>query len=361
MDTETVVPASGSAVSGDPPEAPTLQQYPRLQEAFDVFNRELFAGELTPCLITLQRRRQSFGYYSPGVFINAHAALADEIALNPTCFAARAIEENLAELVRHMCTHWIHLHGKQGREGYYNKAWAKKMRSLGLIPQGDGKGETGQRVTLQIDLEGKFLEVCQKLVGSGFNLPWIDRYPDEETLEAVLAESRVRAIEEAKRGVRFGEAPAQEPDMFATDVPSIDSAGGLVPSAAQAVVETIDKRESPEHDGHREPLLFHPAETIYEAMTEQGVQFPKAPAKKKRSQKASYVCPNCETTVWGKHKLRVSCMDCNTQMCESTPKNSPSAAAQEPAQETKGSNKEQRRRGSKTDGANNAHADGGSS
>lgn len=43
---------------------PTLQTAQELQAAFDHFNRLLFEGELPPCLITLQRKANCYGYFS---------------------------------------------------------------------------------------------------------------------------------------------------------------------------------------------------------------------------------------------------------------------------------------------------------
>jgi hypothetical protein len=39
-----------------------------VQVAYEHFNRELFAGELPPCLITLQRSKRCRAYYSPDRF-----------------------------------------------------------------------------------------------------------------------------------------------------------------------------------------------------------------------------------------------------------------------------------------------------
>src|SRR5205809_476125 len=48
-----------------PPMAnPTEQAYRELQQAYDVFNRRLFAGQLPPCLITMQRKNRTYGYFS---------------------------------------------------------------------------------------------------------------------------------------------------------------------------------------------------------------------------------------------------------------------------------------------------------
>jgi hypothetical protein len=43
---------------------PTEQAYAELQHAYDVFNMQLFGGTLPPCLITMQRRPRTYGYFS---------------------------------------------------------------------------------------------------------------------------------------------------------------------------------------------------------------------------------------------------------------------------------------------------------
>ncbi|MGN4955129.1 hypothetical protein ACTG22_21335 [Aeromonas caviae] len=66
---------------------PTLQAYDELQRAYDHFNNELFDGVLPDCLITLQREKQTYGYFSPERFVNSQGTRTDEIAMNPAYFA----------------------------------------------------------------------------------------------------------------------------------------------------------------------------------------------------------------------------------------------------------------------------------
>ena len=40
---------------------PTMQMYSFVQDAYDFFNDKLFAGELPPCLLTLQREKKHDG------------------------------------------------------------------------------------------------------------------------------------------------------------------------------------------------------------------------------------------------------------------------------------------------------------
>lgn len=49
---------------------PTREVYAELQEAFSHFNRALFDNALPACLITLQRERRTYGYFSCQRFVH---------------------------------------------------------------------------------------------------------------------------------------------------------------------------------------------------------------------------------------------------------------------------------------------------
>ncbi len=66
---------------------PTVETYAELQLAYDTFNRRLFDNQLPDCLITLQREKRTYGYFSAARFGNRQGDTVDEIALNPTYFA----------------------------------------------------------------------------------------------------------------------------------------------------------------------------------------------------------------------------------------------------------------------------------
>ena len=132
--------------------AKPTRTYTSLDAAYDHFNRELFGGQLPPCLITMQRHKGAYGYFSGERFasLDNPEEVTDEIALNPAHFASRTPAATLSTLVHEMCHLWQHHFGKPSRSGYHNKEWAAKMREVGLIPidtgQPGGK-DTGQKVT----------------------------------------------------------------------------------------------------------------------------------------------------------------------------------------------------------------------
>ena len=66
---------------------PTPRTYSEFELAYVTFNHRLFDGELPPCLITLQREKRTYGYFSSNRFGNRQGETTDEIALNPEFFA----------------------------------------------------------------------------------------------------------------------------------------------------------------------------------------------------------------------------------------------------------------------------------
>lgn len=165
--------------------SPTQEAYAELQMAYDHFNHALFAGELPPCLITLQRERRTLGYFSEQRFVSHDRVVTDEIAMNPSYFAVCGIEDSLSTLVHEMAHLWQHHYGKPGRARYHNREWAEKMVSLGLTPSDTGQpgGKmTGDSMSHLIDAGGPFQKSCAKLLDRQFRLSWLDRFPPADTL-----------------------------------------------------------------------------------------------------------------------------------------------------------------------------------
>jgi predicted SprT family Zn-dependent metalloprotease len=163
---------------------PTGRTYNGLTAAYDHFNRALFEGRLPPCLITMQRKNKTFGYFAGGRFGTRDGQeIADEIALNPSHFQARTVEESLSTLVHEMTHVEQHHEGKPSRIGYHNKEWAGLMRRVGLIPTDTGASggkETGQHVTHYIEPGGAFERACAALMADGYALPFVELWGDED-------------------------------------------------------------------------------------------------------------------------------------------------------------------------------------
>lgn len=148
---------------------PTSGTYYGLTEAFAFFNAHLFSGRLPHCLITLQRRRKAYGYFANARFTARDGSqVTDEIALNPSHFAERSVEDTLSTLVHEM----VHLQqehfGTPSRSSYHNAQWAGLMRDVGLIPSATGAPggkATGQRVSHYVEPGGRFARACAELIG----------------------------------------------------------------------------------------------------------------------------------------------------------------------------------------------------
>src|SRR6266568_3258693 len=159
---------------------PTTQTYTSLTTAYDFFNRELFSNGLPPCLITMQRHKGAFGYFSGERFAKTSdpKEVTDELALNPTHFATRKPHEVLSTLAHEMVHLWQHHYGKPPRKRYHDKQWAAKMHEIGLIPTTSGEPggkETGQKMTHLIEANGRFARAVGKLLAEQPAILYADR------------------------------------------------------------------------------------------------------------------------------------------------------------------------------------------
>ena len=164
---------------------PTKHTYDELTTAYDFFNARLFEGKLPRCLITMQRKNKSYGYFAGERFGTRDGEeITDEIALNPSHFRERTTEQSLSTLAHEMVHLWQHHFGeKKSRAGYHNKEWADKMEAIGLEPSDTslpGGKRTGQRVSHYIRGGGPFHRACTELVKQGFIMPYVEMWGDDE-------------------------------------------------------------------------------------------------------------------------------------------------------------------------------------
>ena len=150
----------------------------KLNQAYDFFNKKLFGGELPDCMITMQRKNQTAGYFWAEQFKSRDAdapQFTDEIAMNPEVFALQGDKDILSTLVHEMCHLWQQHFGKPSRTGYHNKEWARKMNQVGLKPISyDRPGsETGQKVGDEVIEGGAFDTAYAELVTThNFKMQW---------------------------------------------------------------------------------------------------------------------------------------------------------------------------------------------
>lgn len=235
---------------------PTSEAYDELQIAYDHFNEHLFNNALPQCLITLQREKRTYGYFSPERFVHSKGKRTDEIAMNPAYFSVCPPVEIMQTLVHEMVHLWQHHFGKTGRRGYHNKEWANKMESIGLMPSSTGKeggAKTGDRMADYVIEGGRFISVYEKLMNNDFSISWMDRFPAQDKIFQIFEE-------------------AKDPQEF---IEACESKG-------------IDTQNIKVTDDGKITFLTQ-----------------------NKSNRIKYSCPTCEVNVWGKPELTILCGECS--------------------------------------------------
>jgi predicted SprT family Zn-dependent metalloprotease len=177
------------------PEPITPAHYRAFQDAYDFFNRELFAGSLPHVLVTLQRHAKARGYFAPERFTGRiEDAAAHELAMNPDTFTGRSDEDILSTLAHEMAHVWQQAHGAPPRRSYHDRQWAAKMKEIGLQPSttgAPGGKETGQSVTHYILPGGPYAQAYAKLKAKGLRLHW-QSAPEGKEAKAKKAASKTK-------------------------------------------------------------------------------------------------------------------------------------------------------------------------
>jgi predicted SprT family Zn-dependent metalloprotease len=243
---------------------PTNEIYKQIEQAYSHFNAELFNGQLPNCLITVQREKNTMGYFSPMRWSNNQGKQAHEIALNPAYFAGHPVIEVFQTLVHEQCHLWQHEYGKPSQTSYHNKEWSKKMESLGLIPSDTGRpggAKTGQKMADYPDPGGLFENACVKLIESGYKLSWVDR--------------------------------------------RVASSVAFAAPMLHSIVDTEISNDL-EIEPNAPSALEYLAKPVEQVMSDFVVQ----PTVAMSKHKTKYTCPECGSNVWGKPKLNIDCGDC---------------------------------------------------
>lgn len=233
--------------------SPTETTYQEFQYAYDWFNQHLFNGKLPPCLITLQREKQAYSYFSSNRFVSSLGDKTDEIALNPVYFSICPPEETMQTLVHEMCHLWQFHFGKPGRRGYHNKEWGNKMETIGLMPSSTGKEggkKTGDKVADYIIIGGEFEKQCNDLFSTGFKITWSDKYPARNKILEAIESGTIEDMQE-----------------------QLEEWGVEVTENGEIIIESQSK-----------PTRF------------------------------KYLCPECNSQVWGKSNLNIICGNCNKKL-----------------------------------------------
>jgi len=162
---------------------PTLQQFSAYQAAWEYFNRELFCGELKPCILNFRQYPNSYGIFGNDRWTNGSETV-HEISLSPDSLA-RPVIDTMSTLVHEMCHQWQQDHGDPPRRCYHDKEWASKMEAIGLQPSHTGSPggkRTGQKMTHFIVEGGPFFAAYQAMP-EDIKLPWLSMIPPQEEKE----------------------------------------------------------------------------------------------------------------------------------------------------------------------------------
>lgn len=157
---------------------PTIEQFSKYQAAYDYFNRKLFGGVLSPCLLVFREGKKKknaivLGHFAWERWATADGTTTHEISLNPETLR-RPLVDTWSTLVHEMVHQWQFDHGDPPRSGYHDREWAAKMVQIGLVPSDTGEPggkQTGQRMTHYIDQSGAFLAAVNTMPDS-IKLPW---------------------------------------------------------------------------------------------------------------------------------------------------------------------------------------------
>lgn len=159
-------------------QTPTAETYSGLDRAFEFFNTELFNDRLPPVVFTLRAGRKANGYFWAEQF--EHREDGDkthEIAMNPATMS-RDLTAILSTLVHEMTHLEQQEYGKPGKNGNHNREWVGLMERIGLIPSNTGQPggkQTGRQMTHYIEPDGAFEDACERLLATGFDLPYFTR------------------------------------------------------------------------------------------------------------------------------------------------------------------------------------------
>ena len=315
--------------------SPTEELVQQLVKAYRYFNRELFGDVLPEPVITLNRRPNTEGYFSAQRFIRMDETTTHEIGLNPATFATRSLMHVLGTLVREMVNVSTYTAGKAGRKGYHNKHWSETMEAVGLLPTRTGEfggKKTGVKLKHIIVKDGPFETTAKVLIESGFEIPWLDRYPvppvsndQGEVMGAELMRKSkldVGVDPDAEQGEQDdddGEAAAVAQHRT-TSQPGAWTPFGQ-PSDAITAVEGAPPDQPGGSSSHATPE-YRPSGTSSTAgrgseskpngaEPEPLIVMSRATSKgeKTTSSKNKFKCPQCDMQAWAKKTARLMCGD----------------------------------------------------
>jgi len=257
---------------------PTSELYESLQIAYEHFNHRLFEGKLVKVIFTVQRKAGVMGYFAPERWGNLNGKKCHEIAINPSYIANARLIEVMQTLVHEMVHCWQYCYGNPGRKYYHNKQWANKMMDVGLMPSSTGRpggNITGQQMSDYIIEGGDFLKAFKVLENKKrFQLSWIDLKSLPRLYDPIIAnpnQTKPAALE-------IQMIKSQNPEL--EDVKDSYLLQHQLPSDENTFSELI-------------PEDYFIAQ------------------ESRRNTRSKYICPGCDSKVYGRANLNIRCEDCD--------------------------------------------------
>jgi predicted SprT family Zn-dependent metalloprotease len=264
---------------------PTDQLYRAIGDAYNYFNAALFEDSLPKVIFTVQRKKGIMGYFSPDRWGSKEGKSCHEIALNPAYLAQSRAVEIFQTLVHEMVHCWQYCHGSAPRAGYHNKEWAYKMMDVGLMPSSTGNpggSITGQNMSDYILEDGAFNIACSRLVSEfQYQFNWVDRF----ALPKLYPE-------------RVFKLTANNDERCTVSNNTIDHSDVSEAIEGKNCSEDIVKHV--DSDNWLDTTLI---DLLPEGFINQEV--------KKKPTRYRYICPNCDTKIYGKPKLKIKCVECD--------------------------------------------------
>ncbi|WP_196483448.1 SprT-like domain-containing protein [Burkholderia territorii] len=299
-------------------ETPTEQIYRDLQYAFDFYNKHLFDNTLPQCIVTLQRRKSTLGYYSRGRFVSKDGTtLIDELAMNPEYFATMPLLDILQTVVHEQVHLWQDHFGTPSRACYHNTEWADKMESVGLMPSDTGYPggkRTGQKMDDYMIAGGRFEQATRQLLKTGFGLSWFDRFP------VPVPHTRYSEVigNRSEKGLAVAAQSDDSEDSEAADPLHTDDALGAgehtctarESATANAAIDVPASTQADISSAGNEDFLALACRKPMQSNVDSQVAKPRGSG----GVRCKFVCVVCDQSAYGKPTLRILCALCGNPM-----------------------------------------------
>lgn len=165
---------------------PTEELTNVVQRLSDTINHEIIAqhlrnrqgdllGPSPDCIFTLTTSGGYRGFYAKSKWSNHQGTYLDQIMLNMSAFKHGDIKD-IAQTICHELLHAKQYHdGKPGKGNYHNRQFSNWMKCCGLQTSQTGKPggrDIGVGMSQYINLGGVFDQAIDRLIATGFSLPW---------------------------------------------------------------------------------------------------------------------------------------------------------------------------------------------